>query len=276
MNQAIKPQLDWSVSFLLDILKKIFIVSPEPKAKTIIARKCAESIGLHLINLIIAASDANLRSFHSVSLALFRSMEDALDCFAAVTLKPDAAEKWANNRLKASEAAKVWDGRLENATLPTGERAIDYRKGLRSYLNNFAHCSPYLTDWNLYPDILPEEKEQIRRNPDRSIPITVSFHVNHQEGVLLQNAIRIGSYLAAHMLEFVSVIEEAYEEFLSDNPELKEALAAEKSKLEEKLKTDFGAVYLEDRPPQLQNLIIPHSTEPDMITAISLNPINTQ
>lgn len=243
-----------------------------PKIRTEGAKRCAESIGLHLVNLVQAASDANIRGFHSVSLALCRSLEDALDCFAAVSLMPGAAEKWAHGKLKASDAAKVWDTQQNGFTLPSGEKAKDYRKNLRDYFNNFAHCSPYLTDWNLYPDILPEEKEQIRKNPDKSIPLTVSFRVNHGGRVLSQNCLRIGAYLAGHMLEFVSIFEDVYHGYLKSNPGIQHKLATEKSQLEENLKTSFGAAFLEDSPPELQNLVIPHPTDADLITVIPLDP----
>ena len=267
-----KPSLDWSPSLLLITIREVLAMSPMAEIQTDTAKRCAESIGLHLVNLVETASDANIRGFHSVSLALCRSLEDALDCFAAVSLMPGAAEKWATGNLKASEAAKVWDIRQNEFTLPNGEKAKNYRKNLREYFNSFAHCSPYLTDWNLYPDILPEEREQIRKNPHKSIPMTVSFRVNHGGQALPQNSLRIGAYLAGHILEFVTVFEDTYHEYLKRNPGVQHKLAMEKSDLEEKLKTSFGAVFLEDRPPEVQNLVIPHPTDPDLITVIPLQP----
>jgi hypothetical protein len=266
-----KLELDWSGSLLLNTIRQIVSLAPQPKMQSEIARRCAESIGCHLINLIIATSDMNLRGFHSVCLTICRSMEDALDCFAAVTLVPNAAEKWAEGKLKASEAAVVWDSRLQNTTLPTGDKAVDYRRNLRSYFNNFAHCSPYLTDWNLYPDISPDDKTRLSEHPDHPASLTITFHVNHENRVLPQNALRIGAYLAAHTLEFASIVEEAYEDFLEHDPEMASKLENGKMELESLLKTYYGAVYLEDRPPQLQNLTIPHSQDPELVTTIPLD-----
>jgi hypothetical protein len=266
-----KLELDWSGSLLLNTIRQIISLAPQPQMQSEIARRCAESIGCHLVNLIIAASDMNLRGFYSVSLAICRSMEDALDCFAAVALVPNAAEKWAEGKLKASEAATVWDSRFQDTILPTGEKAVDYRKNLRSYFNNFAHCSPYLTDWNLYPDIGPDDKIRISEHPDRSTSLTVTLHVNHEGRVLPQNALQIGAYLAAHALEFASTMEEAYEGFLERNPEMADKLRNGRTELEILLKTHYGAVYLEDRPPQLQSLVIPHPQNPELVTTIPLD-----
>ncbi len=194
-----------------------------------------------------------------------------LPAFAAVTLMQNAAEKWAEGKLKASEAGKIWDSRLQETTLPTGEKAVNYKKNLREYFNNFAHCSPYLTEWNLYPDISQEDKRKISEHPEQPASLMVSFNVNHKNKVLPQNALRIGAYLASHTLEFTSIIEEAYKDFLKQNPEMADNLRKGKVELESLLKNRFGAVYLEHKPPQLHNLVIPDPQNPDLETIIPLN-----
>lgn len=256
------PVFDWSGSYLISLIKKILLLSPHTKVRTDQAQKCAESIGLHLINLIVTASDANLRGCHSVSLSLFRSMEDALDCFAAVALNPGDAEKWVMGKLKPSNAAKVWDERLKGATLPTGERATNYRKDLRDHFNNFAHCSPYLTEWDMFLEIPLNEKALIfsENEKQESIPLTVSLHVNHQGKILPQNALAISAYLCAHLLEFTWSVEEAYQEFLNQNPDINNLLLANKSDLEQKLIENFGEAHLSSTPPELQKLIVSDPT----------------
>ena len=56
---------------------------------------------------------------------MLRPLEDALDCFAAVTMVKGAAERWSARNLKPSDAAKTW---IETA----GDSFLaGYRKTLR-------------------------------------------------------------------------------------------------------------------------------------------------
>ena len=261
---------NWSRPVALDVIKRIISQGPEPKVRTETASRCAEAIGLHIMMLIMVASDANFAGRHSCALALFRGMEDALDCFAAVSLVPDAAEKWARGDLKASHAARLWEDEHGDFMLPTGDKAIDYRRGLRDYFNNFAHCSPYLTDWNLYLELDPSDELKVALQPSREQMLTVHCRPNHQEKILEQNALRIGAYLAAHTVEFISVVEMAYERFLIQNPDLKHELGRLKERLESSLEEEFGAVYLEDRPPELQQLVLRDASDPNMVRLIPL------
>jgi len=255
----------WTGSRLLAAIGRIISQGPKPEVETEIASACAEAIGLHLTMLILTASDANLSGRHSCALALFRAMEDALDCFAAVSLVPDAAEKWAKGRLKASKAASLWEHRLGDTVLPSGEKAIEYRKGLRTYFNGFAHCSPYLTDWNMYPEFDTRELVEPARE------LTARFRVNHHQDILDQNALRIGAYLAAHAIEFAAVVEMAYGRFLLHNPDLKRELRQSKNDLEKVLEKEFGAVYLEEMPPQLKRPLLRDPSHPDLV--IPLGPL---
>lgn len=238
----------WSGSIALDIIKRIVAVSPQPKINTEVAKSCAEAIGLHMIMLILTASDANLKGRHSCAVCMFRGMEDALDCFAAVSLIPGAANKWAKGTLKASDAAKLWEPELGEITLANGEKAIEYRRNLRNYFNVFAHCSPYLTDWNAYPHFIGNSL------PDSNQ--SAQLCLNYQMKILEQNATRIGAYLTAHVLEFIRVIEIAYDQFLNQNKNLKNSLEESARDLENQLKDEFGVVYLEEMPPEIKEPII--------------------
>jgi len=238
----------WSGSIALNIVREIIKLSPRPKIKTDVAKLCAEAIGLHMIMLILAASDANLKGRHSSAIFMFRGMEDALDCFAAVSLIPGAADKWVEGKLKASEAAKLWEPELGEITLPNGEKAIEYRKNLRNYFNAFTHCTPYLTDWNAYPCFTANNL------PDSHL--NAQLYLNHQMTVLEQNAIRIGAFLTAHLLEFIRVIEMVYSQFLDKNKDLKNSLGKSARDLEKQLKDNFGAVYLEEMPPEIKEPVI--------------------
>jgi hypothetical protein len=256
-------KLIWSGSVAIDILRRIISQAPKPEVQTKIAQRCAETIGLHLIMLILTVSDANLRGRHSCALALFRAMEDALDCFASVSLIPGTAEKWAKGKLSASDAARFWEDKISDRVLPTGEKAIEYRKTIRNKFNNFAHCTPYLTDWNIYPEFNSDMM------PKSGGELTAQFRINHEERILEQNAIRIGAYLAAHTLEFIQVIEKAYERYLTENPNLKRELINSRDELENELKTEFGAVNLEDMPPELKEPVIKDPNNPSLVMQLT-------
>lgn len=251
-------ELDWSGSAALDIVRKILSRGPQPEAQTEEARFCAQAVGLHLIMLIMTTSDANLSGRHSCALALFRAMEDALDCFAAVSLIPEAAERWAEGKLKASQAAKRWEHKIADVKLPNGEKAVDYRKRLRAFFNNFAHCAPCLTEWNLYPDFDAEEAIRAKSK------LRAELKFNHEQRVLQQNAMRIGQYLLAHTLEFVDVVEMGYEQFLAQNVQLTRQLTSAKEDIKNLFLKEVGPVYLENIPPELGQPVIKHPHDPDL------------
>lgn len=259
-----KLQLDWEPgSAALDAISKIISRSPEPDVPSETAKRCAEVIARHLISLIMTASDANLAGRHSTALSLFRNMEDALDCFAAVTMVADAAEKWAKGDLKASDAARLWETILGEVVLVTGHREPAYRKNLRNYFNRFAHCTPYLTDWDLFPDFEPPSIEALVQG--RDIPgISAQLKVNHRGLILRENALRIGAYLSAHTIEFSLLIEKGYSRFLQGEPELHGYLEQTRSGLEDRLK-EYGPVYLEEMPPQIKNPVIQHPEDPNLV-----------
>jgi len=256
-----KVELAGSVA--LAVIERLIAHEPETQVQTHVARWCAEAIGLHLTMLIKVASDANVKGCHSCALSLFRAMEDALDCLAAVSLVPGAAEKWSRGKLKASEAARLSERKLGLTVLPTGELAPDYRKDLRTYFNTFAHCSPYLTDWNVYPEFGSTEALE----PCGTV--TAQLKLNHEHKLLEQNAVRIAAYLAGHTLEFIGVIEKGYERFLGRSLKLKKELDNSKRGLEELLKRGLEPVYLEEMPPELKQPVLKHPSDPNLVMPLS-------
>ncbi len=96
----------------LRVLERLFAAAPQPRVPTGTAtRACGELLGRHVLNLVGACGELNLSGSHSAAVTLFRPLEDALDCLAAVTLVAGAADRWLADDLKPSEAAKLWVGR---------------------------------------------------------------------------------------------------------------------------------------------------------------------
>ncbi len=258
-----QEQIDWTASDALQLVGEILHHAPMPLAGRGLARRCAEAIGRHLIFLVHTASDANLGGRHSAALALFRALEDALDCFAAVSLLPGAAEDWAENKLKPSEAAQRWQSHMtEPPTLPTGQPAPDFRKQLRSYFNTVAHCSEPLTRWDLFPEVEESCRQAVLSNPAASRSLQVSLVTNHDGRLLRYNATRIGAYLAAHTLEFAEVAREAYSGFLQETPQLHDQLARAIKRVHEVIRPSFGAVIVNGPPPELEQLLLTHASLP--------------
>ncbi len=256
-------------SLALDAVTCIVRKRPRPQIDTEVAQFSAHVIANHLIFLILTASDANFAGRHSAAISLFRNMEDALDCFGAVALIPGAAEKWTKGKLKASQAAKLYEGKLGTIKLSTGETAIDYRKELRSYFNSYAHCTPYLTDWDLYPHF---DREDIKKlfNNEQEEGIIPELRVNTGDRLLQENAVRIGAFLAAHTLEFSHLIEMGYKNFLNSHKALQKELRENINRLEDTLKKGIAAVYLETPPPEIKNPRIQHPENPDLVMELNL------
>ncbi len=257
----------------INALTQIVRKNPKPQVDTEVAQFSANAIANHLIFLILTASDANIAGRHSVAISLFRNMEDALDCFGAVTLIQGAAEQWVQDKLKASQAAKLYESKLGVIKLSTGERAIDYRKNLRSHFNQYAHCTPYLIDWDIYPHF---DREDIKKLFNNKLKEDISPELKVNPGLLLsQNAYRIGDFLAAHTLEFAHLTNIGYENFLKSHRKLKRELRETTNKLENTLKKRIKAVYLETIPPEIKNPRIQHPDNPDLFMELNLpNPLD--
>ncbi|MDG4601334.1 MAG: hypothetical protein P9C48_01210 [Defluviicoccus sp.] len=256
-------------SLALAILKQIVAQCPQPQAKTDAARMAAQAIGNHLIFLIKTASDANVKGRHSVAVSLFRNMEDALDCFAAVALSPGAAERWFAGELKASQAAKIYKEKVGPHRLSDGSITTEYRKTLRSFFNNFAHCTPLLIEWDFFPYF---ENRTIRQLVDHQLDgsVNAELRVNTQGDLLVQNGIRIGAFLIAHALEFLQMVSLAYEYVLSTDEDLRIRVINISDRLSNFLKCNWTAVYLETPPPEIKTPRIQHPDNPLLVMDLPL------
>ncbi|MGB0094372.1 MAG: hypothetical protein WBP81_17805 [Solirubrobacteraceae bacterium] len=78
------------------------LVDDEPAPRVAGGRSSALLLATHVVLLLRAAGQLNAAGFHSPAAALFRPIEDALDCFAAVSPVDGCAEAWENGHLKAN------------------------------------------------------------------------------------------------------------------------------------------------------------------------------
>ena len=174
------------------------------------ARSASQMIANHLLHLFHGAGALNLLGHHSPVVALFRQMEDALDCFLAVCLVRGAAGKWENDDLKASEAAALVDQHFggEQLRLSTGGTTTwgEYRKALRQRFNMLAHCSPGLTEYNL--GLVPAGD---RYKVDLVLPGDASDRNAHQ----------LDAFLTAHMGEMLQAMLWSHQAHLVHNSDLR-------------------------------------------------------
>jgi len=165
-------------------------------------------IANHLLHLIRGCGLLNGTGFHSAAVSLLRPMEDALDCFAAVSLVVGAASLWRRGQLKPSDAAKKWtSGNIADNFTPLGVSLPEYRKGLRGQFNPYSHCSPELCRWDLY--FRPTARNEASGN------VTGTLELNARPLVIDSNAHSIDAFLTAHLLEFLQLIRLAYAGYLS-------------------------------------------------------------
>jgi len=265
---------EFAVSTLsLDALTRIISKHPKPQVDTEVAQFSAYAIANHLIFLILTVSDANVAGRHSAAISLFHNVEDALDCFGAVSLITGAAEQWANGDLRANQAAMLYEGRLGAVKLSTGETVIDYRRRLRSHFQQYEHCTPNLIDWDLYPYFGSEDIKKLF-NKEIDCDIRSEIKVNPGDRLLSKNANRICDYLAAYTLEFSRLAEMGYENFLNANIKLKNELKEMIGRMENKTIRQIKAVYLELLPPEMHNPRIQHPDNPAMMIDLNLtNPV---
>lgn len=189
-------------------LETFFKAGPTPDIGTSAAQSNGVLLSAHLLHLLNGCGLLNNAGFHSASVSLLRSLEDALDCFGAVVLIKGAAEKWANRKLKASDAAKLWvPGVKEIATRDLS--LAEYRKALRSLFNQYTHCSCDLCLWNLY--FQPKEK--------KNGVMTGTLELNLPPTVIDSNGHSIDAHLTAHLLEFIILVKKAYDQTIQKNKE---------------------------------------------------------
>lgn len=96
------------------------------------------------------------------------------------------ANKWLNDELKASQAARTWTAdKVVDQSIPLG----DYRKNIRHGLNKYSHCSPNQTSWNIYRK--SDEKGMCR------------LELNYQHAVISKNGYYVDRYLCIHLYELM-------------------------------------------------------------------------
>lgn len=205
------------------LLQKIVADKPYTILHDDSSRSASVLILLHILDLMEAAGLTNLRGYHSASVALFRPMEDALDCFAAVALIPNSADKWSQNKLKASDAAIL----IAQSNIINYDNVEfgNYRKTCRERFNKYSHCSSDLANWNLYLKSIGNHR--------------CTVELNDSPMVITSNAYTIDFYLIAHLSELIEIVQMAYKEYFENNSTLKDKLISLKGQingiLEEKI-----------------------------------------
>ena len=123
----------------------------------------------------------------------------ALDCLFAVVQSDVNANKWLNDELKASQAARTWTAdKVVDQSIPLG----DYRKNIRHGLNKYSHCSPNQTSWNIYRK--SDEKGMCR------------LELNYQHAVISKNGYYVDRYLCIHLYELMDSLPLYYSEYFAD------------------------------------------------------------
>ena len=130
---------------------------PQPDIGSDTAKASGILAGTHLLHLITGCGLLNGQGHHSAAVVLLRPLEDALDCFAAVTLVSGAADEWARRGLRPSDAAKLWTARHPDAMKPETGTLPEYRKYLRGAFANYSHCAYDLCLWDLF--LNPKERD---------------------------------------------------------------------------------------------------------------------
>src|SRR5271157_5833292 len=115
----------------LALVRDFLSFEPTPDISTPASKTTGLLVGNHLLQLISACGLLNGSGFHSAAITLLRPLEDALDCFAAVTMVRGAGERWSARELKPSEAAKLWTEIAGDTFSPVNTTLPEYRKTLR-------------------------------------------------------------------------------------------------------------------------------------------------
>ncbi len=198
-------------------LMRFFAGDPVPNLGKEGVQGPARGLATHLIHLLQGAGVVNVSGWHSVTAALLRCLEDALDCFAEVTIVPGAAEKWSTGKLRASDAAKAW-APLVHDMVPKNVSLSEYRRLLREKFNDYAHCSPELCAWNLY--FSPSERDP------RTGEVTGTLEPNLGDQIIKSNAHALDAHLSGHLLEFLALVRRGYSNALRSSAGSAEKLHA--------------------------------------------------
>jgi len=178
-----------------------------------------------MMHLLEGAGQLNGAGYHSVATVLFRPIEDTFDCFAAVGLIEGAAGKWWNRELRPSDAAKMWVQAMseEEFQFAYGVTTLaEYRKVLRSQFNEYSHCSPALTQLNLY---------YMPRNAKGG-----TMELNCDPQVIDANAHGIDAHLTTCLQEFIDMVARVFAEHFKNNIVTRSKLAALREEIDVILK----------------------------------------
>ncbi|ACV64580.1 hypothetical protein Dtox_3886 [Desulfofarcimen acetoxidans DSM 771] len=196
---------------------------PMPNANSDQSRSASALILTHLLGLCDSTGLINCRGYHSAAITMFRPIEDATDCFAAVALDINAAKNWAEGNLKSSDAAKIWTNAV-NLVMSDGIYLSEYRKIIRHALNNYSHCTPEQAKWNVYLEFIDEKK--------------CAMELNTKSLVINLNAYYIDRYLCTHLYELIEIVLIAFSEYFEAHHSLKERLGGLRIEIE-KIVVDF-------------------------------------
>ena len=192
----------------IKIIKYIIEEKPLTKAKTKNSQSSSALVLTHLMGLMNSAGIVNMYGYHSSAITLLRAIEDATDCLAAVALDSESAIKWENGKLKASDAAKKWTS-MSSIEFVDGDVA-EYRKQIRSELNDYSHCTPKQTHWNIYLEKIADNR--------------CTMELNNKPMVIPLNAYYIDQYLCIHIYEVCQILMVAYSDFFNVHSEIKDQL----------------------------------------------------
>lgn len=196
---------------------------PMPNVNTNQSRSASALILTHLLGLCDSVGLVNCRGYHSAAITMFRAIEDATDCFAAVSLNANASKGWTDGNLKSSDAARIWTD-IVNISLSDGVHIDKYRKTIRHALNNYSHCAPNQTHWNIYLEAIDEKK--------------CTMQLNTKPLVINLNAYYIDRYLCTHLYELIEIILIAFSEYFEAHISLKERFEELRAEIE-KIVVDF-------------------------------------
>lgn len=225
----------------LGLVEAFFGEEPEPVIATPSSKACGLLAGHHLCQLIGACGLLNVNGLHSSAVVLLRPLDDALDCFAAVTLVPGAAERWTSRDLKPSNAAKLWTAVAGDLFTSNGLSLPEYRRALREQFAHYMHCSYDLCLWDLFLEPLGEDPDTGR--------ITGAYELNRQGKVINRNAHALDAHLTAHFLEFMTILRRAYVTEFDRRPELQAEL--------DRLKKELVAIMERHAEHGCQNVLAP-------------------
>lgn len=194
----------------LSLIRTFLSLEPAPDIATPASKSSGLLVGNHLLHLISACGLLNGSGLHSAAVTLLRPLEDALDCFAAVTMVDGAAERWSARKLKPSEAANLWIDKAGDIISPSNIALADYRKTLRGQFAHYMHCSYDLCLWDLYFNPLTRD--------NNTGQLSGTYELNKYGQVIDTNAHAIDAHLTAHHLEFMTILKRAYSVELGHDP----------------------------------------------------------